>query len=395
MDSAVPEATSLSDKKLARARRTLPGRLSVLVLALGVLGSTAAAMLATHAARAAVAQSWSPFVLISGLLLVGWVAAGDGVFEQTGALIARLPGGTLAFFTAMMGLVALVTVVLNLDTSIVFLTPVLINAARRRGVEDAPFLYGCVFMSNSASLLLPGSNLTNLLVLSREHLAGLAFAARMAPAWGAAVLVTAIVVGVTYRNDLRDRSSEFDRPATLRMGLGVAGTAVAAATVLLLRDPAPAVLAIGVTLVLMRSLAGRTRLRDVVTSNDWMLFAGLFGIVVALGTLARVWLGPSIVLGSSDRWATAALASVASVAINNLPAAVLLASYPAVHPLALLVGLDLGPNLAITGSLAALLWLQVGRESGARPRASTYSKVGLVLVPLTIGAAMGALILLG
>ena len=83
-----------------------------------------------------------------------------------------------------MALVAVTTALLNLDTSVAFLTPVLIHVTRRRGSREEPFRYGCVFMSNAASLLLPGSNLTNLLVLADEHVSGSLFlAAWRCPGW--------------------------------------------------------------------------------------------------------------------------------------------------------------------------------------------------------------------
>jgi arsenical pump membrane protein len=102
-------------------------------------------------------------------------------------------------YGSLLALVVAVTAVLNLDTSAWLLTPVLIHAARSRGIDERAFLYGAVIMSNSASLLLPGSNLTNLLVLSREHTTGTTFAARIWPAWAAAVVVTAVVVAVVFR----------------------------------------------------------------------------------------------------------------------------------------------------------------------------------------------------
>src|SRR5207248_6014468 len=125
---------------------------------------------------------WPPFVLVAGLLLVGLVAVKDGLFEAAGAALSRLPGGAIVLYALLLGLVAVVTAILNLDTSVWFLTPVLVHAARSRGIGDRAFLYGAVFMSNSASLLLPGSNLTNLLVLSHERVAGATFAARIWPA---------------------------------------------------------------------------------------------------------------------------------------------------------------------------------------------------------------------
>ena len=110
-------------------------------------------------------------------LLVGVIAERDGLFAAGGARLSRLPLGARALLVAALGLIALVTAVLNLDTSVFFLTPVLLHLARHRGIDEAPFLYGTVFMSNAASLFLPGSNLTNLIVLHHEHVAGATFLA--------------------------------------------------------------------------------------------------------------------------------------------------------------------------------------------------------------------------
>src|ERR671935_2310634 len=136
-----------------------------------------------HAILASAAQSWPPFVLVAGLLLIGAVAAADGLFEALGARLARTRLGARGLLVALLALVALVTAVLNLDTAVVFLTPVLVHAARRRRLDERPFLYGSVFMANAASLLLPGSNLTNLLVLRAVPQSGGSFAAKMLPAW--------------------------------------------------------------------------------------------------------------------------------------------------------------------------------------------------------------------
>src|SRR4051794_39928443 len=123
----------------------------------------------------ALQQTWPPFVLVTRLLLIGLVAAADGLFAAVGGRIARAPVGTFPLLLALLSLVALVTAVLNLDTAVVFLTPVLVLAARSRGLDERPFLYGSVFMANAASTLLPGSNLTNLLVLAHEPSRGTAF----------------------------------------------------------------------------------------------------------------------------------------------------------------------------------------------------------------------------
>src|SRR5438270_13307953 len=144
-----------------------------------------------RAILAAASQAWRPFVLVAGLLLIGAVAAADGLFEVIGAKLARARLGAQGLLIGLLALVAVVSAVLNLDTAVVFLTPVLVHAARRRQLDERPFLYGSVFMANAASLLLPGSNLTNLLVLRSEPQGALAFAARMLPPWIAACAITA------------------------------------------------------------------------------------------------------------------------------------------------------------------------------------------------------------
>jgi arsenical pump membrane protein len=334
----------------------------------------------THAIVAAAEQAWPPFVLVAGLLLIGAAAAEDGLFEATGARLARSRLGARGLLVALLGLVAAVTAVLNLDTAVVFLTPVLVYAARGRALDERPFLYGAVFMANAASLLLPGSNLTNLLVLRSEPQNGGAFAAHMLPAWLVACAITAGFVALAFR----PRSSCRPVDATLppfRLRLGAAATLVAAALVVVLPNPAIPVLAVGIAVTAGQRL--RPRL-------DARLLALLFAITVALGTCARLWDGPAAMLHSSDAWRSAGIGAAVSLLMNNLPATVLLTAGPLAHPDALLLGLDLGPNLAVTGSLSAVLWLQAAHAVDARPSIKTYTKLGVVLVPLTLAAAVAA-----
>src|SRR5204862_6453350 len=98
-----------------------------------------------------------------------------------------------------------VTAVLNRDTSVAFLTPVLVYTAWSRGEGEAPLLYGCLLLSNAGSLLLPGSNLTNLIVLGHLHLSGGEFLTHMWLAWIAALVVTAAVIAFFERRSLRAR----------------------------------------------------------------------------------------------------------------------------------------------------------------------------------------------
>jgi len=364
-------------------------RLRLGLLGLGVLGGVVAVTLHRPAAFASAAHTWPPFVLVAGLLLIGAVANEDGLFAVVAGLIGRLPGGSLQLYAASMLLVAGVTAVLNLDTSVAFLTPVLLQVARLRSAGEQRFLYGCVFMSNAASLLLPGSNLTNLLVLAGEHVSGSAFLSRMAGPWLASVLVTMVVTALAFRDE-QDRTVEA-RPlqASPRL-LSIVAVAGAVVLILALADPALPVLGLGLVVAGVRLAQRRMHLRAIYESVDVLSLLGVFLIAAALGTLARVWTLPGQLMAGANDLASAAIGALASVILNNLPAAVLLGSQTPAHPRSLLLGLNIGPNLAVTGSLSALIWWRVATSSGARPSARRYSAVGIVLVPLTLVAALAA-----
>jgi arsenical pump membrane protein len=333
-----------------------------------------------HAILASAEQAWPPFVLVAGLLLIGAVAANDGLFEALGARLARTRLGPRSLLLALLALVAVVTAILNLDTSVVFLTPVLVHAARTRGLDERPFLYGSVFMANSASLLLPGSNLTNLLVLRSDPENGLTYATRMLPAWITACTITALFLALTFR--LReDRDDHGDLPP-LRLGLAAAATIAAAVLVVTLPNAALPVLALGLAVTAARRL--RPRL-------DPRALALLFALTIALGTIARLWHEPADLLNGSGALAAAGIGATASVLINNLPAAVVLSAHAPAQPTALLLGLDLGPNLAVTGSLSAVLWLQAARTINSPASIVTYSRLGIVLAPATLAITLAAL----
>lgn len=348
------------------------------------------------AAASAAARSWGPFVLVAGLLLIGRVAAAEGVFAFVGDRLAlAVPGSGAALLAALLLLVAAVTVVLNLDTAVVFLTPILLHAARRRRLDPLPFAYGAVFMCNAASLLLPGSNLTNLLVLAGGSGSGAHFAASMAGPWVAAVVTTGVLVWLAHRRSLGPRSAGGREPAPAPGILGWVGIAGAGGLVLALGDPAVPVAVLAVGLSAVEVLRGALPRRGALRAASPGMLLGVFGIAVALGTLARAWGVPSAFMGHATRWQAVAAGAVGSVALNNLPATLLLTARAVAHPRALLLGLDVGPNLAITGSLSAILWMRVSRREGFRPSAARYTLLGLAIVPVALAAGLGAMSLTG
>ena len=361
----------------------------------GLFGLAAAAVASPSDAKAAASQDWPPFVLVAGLLLIGLVADEDGLFAAAGHVLAKTAKNGMVLFIGATVMVGVVTAVLNLDTSVAFLTPVLVYTARSRGEGEAPLLYGCLLLSNAGSLFPPGSNLTNLIVLGHFHLSGAGFLARMwAPAL-AALVVTAAVVAVVERRALQAVTEEIGLPERPVLGLGLGAISAAIVLVVVLRSPALPVAAVGVAAAGIRLAAGRDQPRRVLDVLGAPVLLGLFGIAVALGALGRAWSGPTMALSHLDSWGTAGAAAVSSVLVNNLPAASLLAARAPSHPFALLIGLNLGPNLLATGSLAWVLWLRAARTAGAQPSIAKASRLGALAVPLSMAAALGALALTG
>jgi arsenical pump membrane protein len=342
-------------------------------------------------ARSALAQVWPPFVLVAGLLLIGLVAGRDGLFDAAASRLVCLPGPPPLLALACFSLVAVVTALLNLDTAAVFLTPVLIKVARRRGLEAAPFLYGAVFMANASSLFLPGSNLTNLLVLSGAHVTGATFFTRMLPMALEAPLATAAGLLLIHRRLLfvaGEHDPAGEPRAPVQLGLGFWGALAAAVLIVVLRNPALPVLAVGLVLATLRARGRRLGWGETLSWLGLPALISLFGLSVALGTFARASSFPADVLHSAGSPLTVAVAALASVAVNNLPAAVLLSSGHGLRIGALLLGLNVGPNLAVTGSLAVLLWWRAASASGARPSARAYSRQGLLLAPVALAGAL-------
>ncbi len=328
-------------------------------------------------------------MLVAGLLALGRLAGQDGLFDAAASRLVRLPVGPLWTFVACMSLLALTTALLNLDTTAVFLTPVLIGVARRRRLDPAPFLYAAIFMANASSLFLPGSNLTNLLVLrAGQAPSGGSFFVQMLPSALAACLATGAGLIVIHRHALRGGLRVSAPPEPWRAGAGLTGVVLAGALTVLLADPAPAVAGLALVLTSWRAARERVSLSSSVRALGLPVLIVLFLLTTGLGVLARSDLLALGGLRSAGALPIAALAALASVLINNLPASALLSGGAHLPSEPLLIGLDLGPNLALSGSLAALLWWRAASAAGLRPSVRAFFRQGLVLAPPAIGLAL-------
>ncbi|WNI19521.1 SLC13 family permease [Actinacidiphila sp. ITFR-21] len=344
---------------------------------------------------------------LAAVLVLAGLCADDGLFTAAGDAVARAcQGEPRRLLAGVFVVAALVTAVLSLDATVVLLTPVIIATAARAGARPRPPVYATAHLSNSASLLLPVSNLTNLLAFTAAGVSFTRFAALMAVPWLLAVAIEYAVLRRYFAADLAVTGhppEPGEPPAVPVFTLVVLALTLAGFAVTSFAGLNPAWAALAGALV----LAGRALRRRRTTAAGLVAAAGpLFCLfVLALGVVVKAVVdngladGAGRVLPDGDGLpallGVAALAALLANLINNLPA--VLALLPLVEGggpgpvLAVLVGVNLGPNLTYAGSLATLLWRRVLQDHGTDASLRTFTRLGLLTVPPTLVAATVAL----
>ncbi len=320
------------------------------------------------------------------------------VFDMAADRVARFGRGSVArLFLLVCLLGTATTVLLSLDTTAVLLTPVVLALAIRLQLAPLPFAMTAVWLANTASLLLPVSNLTNLLAADKLGRSATSYVTTMAFPAAAAVVVTVGVLWLRFRRELGgsyavpDRREPADRVLLYVSSLSclafgpavVAGVpAWAAAT------PAAAVTAA------VYAWRRRSVLRlHLVPWRLVILTEGLFLVIEAAGRhgLDRLL---NDVIGSGGYWRVGSISAALANAVNNLPAYLALERETSRHDLlALLCGVNIGPLILLWGSLATLLWRERCKARDVDVSAGEFARLGLVGVPLVLAAALGALTL--
>lgn len=322
-----------------------------------------------------------------------------GVFDAAATVCARAArGSALRLYLVVAALGVLTTIAMSLDTTAVLLTPVVLTLAGKLGLRPLPFALLAVWLANTASMLLPISNLTNLLAAGRVGLSATGFAVRMALPELVAVLVTVGYLTLLYRRDLATRYAvpEHARPDDpVRFWVCAAACVALAPAVLLGAAPWAVALPCAAAAVAVFAARDRTALRVGLVPWRIVIFTeGLFLLVTALarhgGTqVLRALIGHSAL-------ATTFTAGGTSNAVNNLPS--YLAVETAVSPghdtqlLAALLGTNAGPLVLMWGSLATLLWRDRCKAHGVTVSAAQFALVGLGGVPLVLLASWAALL---
>ncbi|MEU2751864.1 arsenic transporter [Streptomyces collinus] len=356
-------------------------------------------------------QRLGPVVgFLAAVLVLAHFCDVEGLFTACGAWMARWAAGRpTRLLTAVFALASVITAVLSLDATVVLLTPVVLATATRMGVRARPHLYACAHLSNTASLLLPVSNLTNLLAFTASGLSFTRFAALMALPWLVAIAAEYLVFRRFFDEELaaplpspgpgpERRPEPLPLFALVTVGCTLAGFVVASAVGI---EPAWAATAGALV------LAGRALLRRRATPLTVVRSASpaFLAFVLALGVVVRAVVDHGLadalrrVLPDGSGLLTllgvAALAAVLANLINNLPAVLVLLPLTAgAGPgavLAVLLGVNIGPNLTYVGSLATLLWRRIVQRHGHRVGLGEFTRLGLLAVPAALVPAVVAL----
>jgi arsenical pump membrane protein len=391
---AVLAAAAAHSERVPPAAVAVPG--AVFLALVGAIGWPEA-----EAAVRTIAPTVAFLVVI---LLLAQLADREGLFGWAAAVTARQAGTSARrLLGRVVVLSAVVTAVLSLDATVVLLTPVVLATAARMRVPARPHAYAAGHLANSASLLLPVSNLTNLLAFATTGLSFLHFTGLMAGPQLAAVAVEYLVLRRLFRDDLAAPVGDpvTEVPAAPRLALVVVTATVAGFAVASLAGISPVWPAVaGVLVLAARQLATRrTRAADLVRAADLPFALFVLGLAVVVAAVLRSGLEAGLTAllpdgtGLLPLLGVAAIAAVVANVLNNLPATLALlpvASAAGAGPvLAVLIGVNVGPNLSYVGSLANLLWRRVLGDRAPGPH--RFTAVGLATVPLTLLAATTAL----
>ena len=364
------------------------------------------------AALGAVAKGDDVYLFLTGMMLLAELARREGLFDWLATLAARhAKGSSQRLFDLVFVVGTLVTVFLSNDATAVVLTPAVYAAARAAKANPLPYLFICAFIANAASFVLPISNPANLVIFGAHMPALPQWLAQFSLPSVAAIGLTYLTLRFSQRKALREPLATVQEQPPLAVGARITAVCIVLTGGLLL-----AVSALDRQLGLPTCLAGLAAVvlvHVVQHRNPWPVFkgvswgvlplvAGLFVLVEALaltgvvGLLAKNLEHWAQTAPTQATWGAGLLVAIACNLVNNLPAGLIagsvghLASLPEHTTHALVIAVDLGPNLSITGSLATVLWLIAVRREGQHVSAWAFLKLGALVMPPALIAALAA-----
>ncbi|KIZ47449.1 arsenic transporter [Rhodopseudomonas palustris] len=371
-------------------------------------------LLSWHDALAAVAKGIDVYLFLIGMMLLAEIARQEGLFDWLAAHAvgyARNSARRLFFIVYIVGTV--VTVFLSNDATAVVLTPAVYAATRAAKVEPLPYLYICAFIANAASFVLPISNPANIVVYGDKLPPLMAWLRLFALPSLAAIVATYVALRFTQRSALNVvvASPEESLPLSLGGKLAASGICLAATGLIVAssfgRDLGLPTFVAGVATAGVVLAATRTSPLPVIRGVSWSVLPLVAGLFVLVEALNKTGLLPALAsalerLAQSSpggaAWMSGLSFAVASNLANNLPIGLIAATVnhgvqlPETVTAAILIGVDLGPNLSVTGSLATILWLIALRREGELVSALQFLKVGAIVMPPALILALATLI---
>lgn len=353
------------------------------------------------AAWQAIARQWNVLLFILGLMGLAAAAEESGAFAWvTDVVLERAGGSRRRLFVLLFLTGAVLTLLLSNDATAIVLTPVVYRAIAKRGGDAMPFLFGCTFVADTASFGLPFANPANVLIL--PHARFWPYVAHLGPPQLLAIALNLAIFLAVFRGRLSGRyevqpAPPPGAPAVRTLAVAVL-VAIAYVVVLAIGWPLGPVAVAGAAIALaVARVTPGAALRHI----SWSTFALLFGLFALLDAVGRAgfeaW--SMYAMGAAQQWgrlgldaAAAGGAALFSNLFNNLPVAVV-SSYLVAHAsehvaYPLIAGVDLGPNLTMTGSIATILWSSMLRKRGVQVSALEYIRLGIIVVPATLGVTV-------
>jgi arsenical pump membrane protein len=364
----------------------------------------------------AVAEGGDVYLFLTGMMLLAGLASAEGVFDWVSSVAVRGAKGSCSRLFLLVYLVGTaVTVFMSNDATAVVLTPAILVVVRKARIAPLPYLFVCAFIANAASFVLPISNPANL-VLFRTGMPPLG---QWLLSFGLpsvlSILATYGVMRLLFRNDLRQQieSEVTSVDLTTEGKIVLAGLALMVAVLLTasamnkdLGLPTFIAALVITAVISTKSDSNPLKLLGEISWGTLLLVAGLFIMVDAIESqgalkLTQEWLGYAQKLTpAAGAMVVGFVVGIGNNLVNNLPLGLIAGgTIQAAHVKGLLanatmIGVDLGPNLSVTGSLATILWLIALRKEKLEVSFWKFLQVGAIAMPIALAAALGGAILM-
>jgi len=364
----------------------------------------------------AIAEGTDVYLFLAGMMLLSELARLYGVFDWVASVaVEHARGSCVRLFTLIYLAGAVVTILMSNDATAVVLTPAVFSAMRRSKAEPLPNLFACAFIANSASFVLPISNPANLVVFRTQMPPLAEWLARFGVPSLLSIVSTYWVLRWCFRRQLRCAIPRDRLPTRLTgngrlvlIGILLVAAVLLAASAMKMDLGLPTCLsAIAVACFIL--LRARTNPMKVVRDISWSvlpLVGGLFILVEAIDSIGAVRVSAAAMAWAEKLPAiagtlvTAGIVGVGNNLVNNLPLGLIAGStlkLTHAHGLiadAVLIAIDLGPNLSVTGSLATILWLMALRREGLQVDFRSFLRVGAWAMPVALALSIAGAVLL-